>query len=297
MIHLKYKPRDKKLGRYLSSGRKRVEGWMARVDAEVFSDALESQNERGVIGGSMEIGIHHGKSFIPLSLCMRPGEVAIAIDIFDRQDLNIGSKSGSGNFGRFLSNVRQHGNEHCIRVIPRSSLEVRPDQIREMTPELRFVSVDGGHWYDVVLNDLRLAAACAGEDCVIAVDDVFNPDYAEVVAAYFAWQAAEPNFIPFAASHGKLYLCRPGAQSIYQGALMDNPYLKYNRKKVLEYMGGELFVFTGNYSGWKNVVKKRLEIHAPSVYHYLRAKVRTAGDAGGPPARSPGLERDNASMT
>jgi hypothetical protein len=66
------------------------------------------------------------------------------------------------------------------------SLKLTSKDLQYHKDGVRFVSVDGAHWFKADLNDLRLAASTAGSNCVIALDDFFNPDYPEVSAAYFA---------------------------------------------------------------------------------------------------------------
>ena len=57
-----------RLAQYCASGRKQVHGWLNPVDAEMFLQILLLQDSLGIQGGTAEIGVHHGKSFIPLCL-------------------------------------------------------------------------------------------------------------------------------------------------------------------------------------------------------------------------------------
>jgi peptide chain release factor 2 len=57
---------------------------------------------------SAEIGVHHGRLFIPMALARRPGERALAIDVFEDQHLNV-DHSGKGDRARFEENVARTG--------------------------------------------------------------------------------------------------------------------------------------------------------------------------------------------
>ena len=277
---------SKRMKNYVVRQRRKVQGWLSRIDAELFAAILSFQNRQGVTGGIMEIGVHHGRSFIPLSLSVKEGEVAIAIDVFDQQHLNARDPSGKGNFTKFMSNLQRYGSHTDVKIIKGSSLDLKAQDIKQLSGGLRFVSIDGAHWYSAVLNDLRLANACAARNCVIALDDLFNPDYAEVMAAYFSWLEERPDFVPFAFTRGKLYCCRPEFSSGYQSAMLTNNYLRFNCKKTLDYMGSPVLVFTGLYSRRLSFLKKVIELYAPRLHAYLKA--RYADDpSGASVARSP----------
>ena len=242
------------------------------MDGEIFATLMVDQLRRGAKGDALEIGVHHGRSFALLSLCLSANEAAIALDIFDKQELNIGDPSGKGDLAKFKSNVARYGDPAKMKIISKSSLEVQPVDIRSISHGLRFVSVDGGHWYDLVVNDLRLAADCAGPDCVIALDDIFHPDYPEVAAAYYSWIAGKPDFVPLCVSRGKMYLSRPNNVKFYREALLRNAYLRFNCKKQIHYMGHEIDVFTGRRSGFAGLVQQYLKFYSPRTLEYVKSK-------------------------
>ena len=90
------KERHARLEEYWTGGFRDIEGW-------VNPDLLRSlqlvdafQQERGIGGGALEIGLHHGKFFIPLLLLRQPGEAGVGIDVFEDQAKNVDS-SGLGS--------------------------------------------------------------------------------------------------------------------------------------------------------------------------------------------------------
>src|SRR4051794_11062965 len=84
-----------RLAQYCASGRKQVHGWLNPVDAEMFLQILLLQDSLGIQGGTAEIGVHHGKAFIPLCLGLHDNERAVCIDIFEDQTHN-GALEGPG---------------------------------------------------------------------------------------------------------------------------------------------------------------------------------------------------------
>ncbi len=82
-------------GYVVEAGHSEVQGWVttgALTIASVFSN-LQRLNR--VEGNICEIGVHHGRYMIALSLLRGVHEKSLAIDVFEDQDLNI-DKSGLG---------------------------------------------------------------------------------------------------------------------------------------------------------------------------------------------------------
>jgi hypothetical protein len=275
----------KRLKAYVRRQNRRVSGWFNRADGEIFMSVLLDQKDREVPGSALEIGVHHGRSFIPLSLASTPSAPAIAIDIFGDQHHNAIDPSGRGDHKIFVGNLKRFGSVDCVKVIASSSLDLYPETIG---CEIRFASVDGGHWRDAVLNDLRLVEACAGPDCVIALDDMFNPDYAEVMVACFEWLGAQPAFRAFALTGGKIYFCRPGHENHYKQVLLKNFYLLFNNKKSLKFLGSEALIITGLYGGLLSPIKRYVELKSPKAYGRVRAFMKGSTSANIGSIRSTG---------
>jgi Methyltransferase domain len=264
----------RRLKAYVRRQNRRVSGWFNRADGEIFMSVLLDQKDRGVPGSALEIGVHHGRSFIPLSLASSASAPAIAVDIFDDQRHNTIDPSGRGDYKTFVGNLKRFGIADCAKIIVSSSLELSPQSIGR---EIRFASIDGGHWHDAVLNDLRLVEACAGPDCVIALDDMFNPDYAEVMVACFEWLQAQPSFHAFALTDGKIYFCRPGHEVHYKQVLLGNFYLLFNNKKSINFHGSNALIITGLYGGLLSPIKRYIQIKSPQTYTYMRAFAKRRG--------------------
>jgi len=167
------------------------------------------QKREGVSGSIAEIGVHHGKLFILLMLCARPGEIALAMDVFDQQEHNVDA-SGRGDEAMFLDNVRQHvGSTAHPVVVKGDSLQLDGQQVRAAAGSpCRLFSVDGGHTADITDHDLTTAAAAVADGGVVILDDYFNCEWPAVSegACRFMAQGDIPRLIPFAIGGNKVLL-------------------------------------------------------------------------------------------
>lgn len=223
---------------YLRKKKKQVGGWLQRVDAEIIGAILEYQEREMVIGGAVEIGVHHGKSFIPIASALRDDERALCIDIFGAQELNLDS-SGRGDLEVFRANLARFGiDESRVRVLQQSSESVTADDIRQAVGTVRYFSVDGGHWKSIVENDLELAENTVGNDGVIALDDYCRAEWPDVSAGYISWQQdTTSRFVPFAIGSNKLYLCHEDRVAAYREALRTEFLSHYWTKSYATFAG------------------------------------------------------------
>src|SRR4051794_25250776 len=161
--------------RYAVVGHYLVEGWLKDLGIHLI-DAVEGrQRVLGVDGHVAEIGVHHGKLFILLSLLRRPGERAVALDLFEDQELNV-DNSGRGDRERFLANVDRHHRDAPDVVVQKAdSNELDGAGLRQLAGgPLRIVSVDGGHTAELTAHDLTTAADALADGGVVILDDCFN---------------------------------------------------------------------------------------------------------------------------
>ena len=76
---------------------KSIKGWLAPLDFYIIKKLIISQSEKGIEGSICEIGVHHGKSFIPMATYSHPSK-CYCIDLFNKQSLNV-DNSGNGVCG------------------------------------------------------------------------------------------------------------------------------------------------------------------------------------------------------
>jgi hypothetical protein len=234
---------SKILDEYIRHRRREVDGWLARCDAEIFARLLESQLGNGITGAIAEIGVHHGKSFIPMAISNN-GRLCYAIDIFGRQEFNI-DISGCGDKDVFVRNLTKFGvDAKGVFIDERPSTEVTPSDIEGKVGKVRFFHIDGGHHHDVALNDLNLAEAVVSDNGVIAIDDVFRPEWPEVSMALFSYLARKTkDFVPFAIGYNKTYLCQRPFAELYRGILTSSNFLQLYFSKKYEISNEAILVY------------------------------------------------------
>jgi hypothetical protein len=154
-----------------------------------------------------------------LALARRTGERALAVDLFEDDVINTNTRHAGRN-GALFANARRLGIKLSEEEIFKgSSLDITANDILARTTGcVRFFSVDGSHLYRGVENDLRLAAQTLAPDGIIAVDDFFNPNWADVSWATFVFLRETDAVVPFAIT-SKLYLAAPTMASKYKEAL------------------------------------------------------------------------------
>jgi len=208
------------LDQYLNFGLRRVDGWLDSFSAKFIQTLSEIQLLEGITGALGEIGVHHGKLFIVLLLTASRTEAVFAIDLFERQDLNL-DRSGCGNRHKFLENLQRWArtNEN-VALIAQSSLETRPVDILTACGRVRLASIDGGHTEACTQNDLMLMETVLTDRGVVVIDDFFNPHWPDVstgVAKYLLNPSS--TLRPFAISPNKMYLTASQNSDFYRNAI------------------------------------------------------------------------------
>jgi hypothetical protein len=270
---------SEKLWNYLRREKEKVEGWLQRVDAEILGTILEFQNSNEIAGSLVEIGVHHGKSFIPMCMALQEDELALCIDIFDDQSKNLDS-SGYGNFESFQVNLAKfHSDPLRIKIFKGSSADITHEYIIQQVGPVRFFSVDGGHWKSIVQNDLGLAEKCLARDGVIALDDYCRAEWPDVTAGYTLWQeTTKTDIVPFATGSNKLFLCRKDCASKYRAAIKTPFLLNYFSKT---YRSGDTEIdcyrvepFEQDETRPKEAIMLALKIFRPNWFLVLKATFR-----------------------
>ena len=82
-----------------------AEGWLVLDHISIVKALSEWQHASGVLGSVGEIGVHHGKFWMPIVAFSFAFEPAVAVDLFEQQDRNFDG-SGQGSLERFLGNAR-----------------------------------------------------------------------------------------------------------------------------------------------------------------------------------------------
>ncbi len=193
---------------YLEATRS-VEGWFFPIDAYLFAVIDEIQKREGITGNLFEIGVHHGKTAIFLSRMLRNDELLGVCDVFEQQDLNR-DRSGEGSRELFLKNMQTFGSLERTCIFAKPSAQLKPI---DTTTNCRFFHIDGGHRPEDVMADLRTAEIALAEDGVVALDDLFNPNWPGVSEGFY--RSATNTFAPILIGGNKVFFARPPAVSRY----------------------------------------------------------------------------------
>jgi hypothetical protein len=208
-----------RLRRYAAGGHEAVEGWLATRSAVMIAGLSLFQRSRGLRGAVGEIGVHHGRLFILLALSAAADETCFAIDVFERQELNV-DRSGHGNRNIFIRNLRSHALDPAkMHIVGASSLDVSGKQLRDAIGPARLLSVDGGHSEQCVLNDLCIADDLLADHGVVIMDDVFNQTWPGVVSGYARYLNGDPLLVPFAITPNKVLGARAAFAAPYRAFL------------------------------------------------------------------------------
>jgi hypothetical protein len=191
---------------YMQNGYKYVEGWYSYLALKTVSELAEFQKQHFISGSICEIGVHHGRSFILLSLLTNSPESSVAYDLFEMQSENI-DRSGKGNKEILRKNLQRFNCDlNRIKIVSQNSLSLTPELLLNDTNcAVRIFSIDGGHTSDVVLNDLNLAEKTICKGGIIIIDDFFDegwPGVAEGTCKHL--MQTNSKLIPFAVFDDKV---------------------------------------------------------------------------------------------
>ena len=197
---------QRNFGRYRAIGQRLVTGFLEPEILLVLDVLNSAQRAKQVSGAVAEIGVHHGKLFIGLSLLQRGGEKSVAIDIFGDQELNVDG-SGHGNLDKFRNNVKLWSSMDDVVIHQGDSTKLEPQKLAELAGgDIRFFSVDGGHTEEIVFSDMKLAEATLADGGVVIADDVFNEQWPGVAVGTLRYLEDGAKLAPFVIGFNKVVL-------------------------------------------------------------------------------------------
>jgi len=168
----------------------------------------ELQTRLGIKGDLAEIGVHHGKSFLPLATAVAPGEKIFAIDVFEDQYKNF-DQSGHGDLQTFLNSVHTYAPGTPLEIVQDSSLDLAAmGWPKSHANSIRFFSIDGSHTHEATLNDLKIAEQTTKDGAIVAVDDILSSHWLGVISGMFDYLKAGGELLPFAIIPNKMLLSR-----------------------------------------------------------------------------------------
>lgn len=207
-----------------------IEGMLLPGSAYISAVLAQIQARNGYGGNIIEIGVYHGKHLAGLATSLRPNEKAIAVDIFEDQDLNKDMATyADGGFDSALRNLTQDAftknmSAYCpsgdVLIFKRSSLEIRANDLMPDGQKARFFSVDGGHTREVLLNDLRLAEDTLAPHGIVSIDDIMSEEWPGVITGTVQYFDGDTNLRPVAFIANKLLCAFAPFTDFYRDALL-----------------------------------------------------------------------------
>jgi Methyltransferase domain len=272
---------EREIDRYLRLNYYRTEGYISRLDAALFRELIVGQTKHGMDGALAEIGVHYGRSFFLLASGRCGSEKCLAIDLFEDDALHR-NRQGVGRFGAFRQNCQKYqyrlGGEEILK---RNSHEVSADEIIHRVGRVRFFSIDGGHMYEDVMNDLRLGEQSLTKEGIVCLDDIFSALWPEVGIATFDWlRETKQRFVPFLATKDKLYVCDASSSAFYLSMIRKNDHLNslvYRNVSVLSHQVAVLLPKTP-----ARIAERAMESLFSTGRHIAERFAGPRGRGGGP---------------
>ena len=250
------------LENYIKYGYQKVQGWLSGGAINLILSLDEAQNKFDINGHICEIGVHHGRLFILLYLLTQQDENALAIDVFEKQHLNV-DKSGRGERHIFLKNLEYFAKDkHKLRIIEEDSTQLYPDDIKNYVGgEVRLFSIDGGHTASITRQDLTTASNSICEGGIIILDDYFNSNWPGVSEGtnQFMLHDNEREIVPFVIGGNKVFLTTRGHADKYIAYLLKTNLGTRCTRKQQEMFGHRVICFGWKFPGLKTIILEKFK--------------------------------------
>ena len=215
-------------------------GWFSPQALSLFHAVDEAQRRLDVHGHVGEIGVHCGRSFIPLCLMRRQEEHAVGVDLFEQQGLNrSGSGRKEGRNDREIAERNIHtvcGSMDRVHLLSADSTGLSGSDLRSQAEDqrpkaegadslpsayslqpsaslFRLWHIDGGHSFHETETDMITCSETLAAGGVLIVDDVFHPGWPEVSRAVYSFLALD-TFRPVAIGWRKAVLAARHASTL-----------------------------------------------------------------------------------
>lgn len=183
-----------------------VPGWFPVLDQMLFDWFLDRQEDSGVGGDLLEVGVYMGKSAIFTGQHRRPGETYTVCDLFEGDAPDAANRAESTkSYAKLTRHLFEENylafHDELPRVLQGPSSLVRG----EVEPgSCRFVHIDASHLYEHVHDDIGTARDLLLPDGIVVLDD-FRSEHTPGVSIA-AWEAVlNRGLRPVCISTQKLY--------------------------------------------------------------------------------------------
>ena len=206
-------------------------GGLSPINAAIWAQFLAHQNEGGITGNLLEIGVWYGHGSAMPAIFRRPSERIVLLDKYMSLSDSL----------PMLEAVDPNSAEAVDFFSGDSFSLFRRDTLHGYADSVRWAHIDGEHSFEAVVNDLDLVAALVCDGAVVVVDDFFNFASPSCTEATYHWLRQNPQkLVLMLCAFNKAYLCAPRDLKRYIRLLHDLP----NRLPLL---GHSVMLCT---SGW-----------------------------------------------
>lgn len=226
---------DAAIDAYLQHRYFAVRGMSSGFAGAICAWLMLHQTRQGISGHMVEIGTFEGRLFVALAMALANGEHGFGIDSFDWPSEKV--------YDHFLANCRENGVAMQAVTAWKAStatLDIKAMQKKLAGGPVRFFHIDGDHSPPALKHDLELAMAVLHPQGLICLDDMLHPAYPFLVATVQDFLIANPDMRVLCVidredivGAAKFLLCRTGALSLYENALM----ARYPKRHFV--MGGD----------------------------------------------------------
>jgi hypothetical protein len=168
--------------------------------------AIDSHQKRGAIhGGEAEIGVCYRKQFIMFNSVCDATEKSYAIDVFDKQEMNI-DNSGLGSLAIFKDDPQAYDRHLGPNVSIISTDSVTTNLVELIDQPVWLVSFDGCRAAERTISNLKKAQPRIHLECVIVLDDILNHHQLGVIEGAITFLRTQPMLVQIAIGLNELFL-------------------------------------------------------------------------------------------
>jgi len=188
-----------------------LEGWFLPTSVAEWDSLLTFQSEANIEGNCIEFGVWKGRSAALMALHARGDETCINVDL-----------SIPAEVRQMLEGIRPRNNifVECFSENIANHLD-----IDRYAGTCRWIHIDGGHTYPVVMKDLETAKRLIADKGIICLDDFLSTGYPQITFATAEFLMKNPAFTLFLCGTLKGYICRKADEKFY---------LRYVRERLFD---------------------------------------------------------------
>ncbi|MCA9322741.1 MAG: class I SAM-dependent methyltransferase [Planctomycetes bacterium] len=195
-----------KIERFVA-GQAEVQGWFSAQAAATWDCLLQHQNDRGVTGNTLEIGVWHGKSASMLLMHTdTTRELCVLVDRVKRE----------AELQRTMQVMGIQAGPYLKYLDTPAERLLHTKLVSDGAGKFRWIHIDGEHTGVDVVRNLEFADHLLSDQGIVCLDDFFSWRYPQVTTAALRYIENNPHrFTLILTGYNKGYLCRPMKAYLY----------------------------------------------------------------------------------